>query len=58
MAKTSAIERDKKRREFKERVNKQFKALSGKFPTERKLKGSATAAVVALIRQLESIMAS
>ena len=50
-----ATERAAERKKFKERVNGQFKKLADKFPTERKLKGSATAAVLALIRQLEAL---
>ncbi len=48
-------QRTEERRKFKDRVNSQFKSLAAKFPTERKLKGSATAAVLALIRQLEAL---
>ena len=48
-------QRAEERKKFKDRVNNQFKSLAEKFPTERKLKGSATAAVLALIRQLEAL---
>ena len=45
-------ERDKARREFKKKVNAQFKELSGKFPTARGLK------TVAVIRELIKKLAS
>ena len=45
-------ERDKARREFKKKVNAQFKELSGKFPTARGLK------TVGVIRELIKKLAS
>ena len=45
-------ERDKARREFKKKVNAQFKELSGKFPTARGLK------TVSVIRELIKKLAS
>ena len=48
-------QRDKARREFKAKVNKQFKSISDKFPTARGI--TDIGRLQALIRQADSIRA-